>query len=69
MSTASNAANLIAVAVSLLEAASRASALVARTQAEGREPTPEEMAAVAEDDSVARAKLVLAIANAKASGR
>lgn len=68
-STASNVANLISVAVALLEAGARVSSLVARAQAENREPTAEEIAAVVNDDDVARAKLVLAIEAAKAAGK
>jgi hypothetical protein len=57
-----NTANvLIALTLTYLERAAAAGALLAKTQAEGRAPTPEELSAFYEADDTARNQLQAAI--------
>jgi hypothetical protein len=60
-----NAVTAIAVLTELLKQAAAISTLVRQVQSEGRDLTPEELAAVAQRDDEARAALVAAIAKAK----
>lgn len=67
--SATAAAAGIGLLLQLIEQAARVSAVIRQAQAENRELTSAELAALAAENDVARAALVDAIARAKAEGR
>jgi hypothetical protein len=64
--TISLAINLL---IALIENAAAISQLIQKAQGEGRDVTSAELQALLDTDALARAKLVIAIAEAKAAGR
>jgi hypothetical protein len=65
MST-NNTATLVSLLLGMVDQAAKASALLAKTRAEGRQPTDEEMQTFFAADDKARAELQTAIDQAKA---
>ncbi len=59
----------ISLLIALISHASEISALITKAKAEGRDITEDELQGVFDADAVARARLTLAIATAKAAGR
>jgi len=55
--------------ISLLQNSAAISLLIQKAQGEGRDITAAELATLVETDNLARAKLVIAIADAKAAGK
>ncbi len=60
---------VISLLIALATHAGEISALLTRAKAEGRDITDAELQAVFDADALARARLTLAIATAKAAGR
>lgn len=59
----------LSLLIALLNNASSISALIAQAKSENRDITPAELQALFDTDALARAKLVIAIAEAKAAGK
>ncbi len=64
-----NADLAISLLIALITHASEISALITKAKGENRDITPEELQAIFDADELARAKLTIAIATAKAAGR
>jgi hypothetical protein len=60
---------VISLLIALLQNASAISALIQKAKLEGRDVTAEELKALLDNDALERAKLVVAIAAAKAAGK
>lgn len=60
---------VLSLLIALLNNASAISALITKAKAEGRDVTPAEVQALLDNDGLERAKLVVAIATARAAGR
>jgi hypothetical protein len=60
---------VVSLLIALLQNASAISTLIQKAKLEGRDVTPEELKALLDNDALERAKLVVAIASAKAAGK
>lgn len=60
---------VLSLLIALLNNASSISALIVKAKAENRDVTPAELQGLLDNDALERAKLVVAIAAAKATGK